>query len=514
MKKTTPIIVVIIVIGTLVSVLWAYGRYFKKEEGRALSFVVDRGQIDEVVRVRGEVVPQKDFDLEFPLTGTIEKIYVSEGQQVGYGAPLAKLETTDLALEVAQLDASLAQQNASLEKTIAGATGEDIRVSETKVASAGTALVDAEENLANVLKNVYGISDDAVRNDADQLFSNPRSANPKIVTTVSDTQMKIDIEMRRLVLEGLLQSWSVSLAALSVQSDLSEFANDAKNNLNQVREFFDRLGLLVNGLVSSSSFPQATIDGYKSDISVARSNVNAAIANLAAAEEKSRAAKSALDLAKREIELKKAPARSEDIEIARAQIREIESKISLVREKIRKSTLFAPGTARVEKIWLEVGEVFRPGSTVVSLSAQALKIQSDVSELEIGKISDSDSGDVSIVFDAFPRKLFMGKVVSIEPRKVVKDGDTYYKINVYLDTLDSALRAGMSADIVVRVSSKKNVIRVPEVAVYRKEGKDFIKIIKNGESVEQQVEVGISDGEYVEVVSGVSEGETVAISAA
>lgn len=518
MKKISYSLLLVVFAGVALSVFWAYDRYFKTEESGLLSFVVERGTVDEVVLVRGEVVPQKDFDLEFPLSGTVERVYVSEGARVRYGAPLVKLETTDLEFEVAQLQALLAQAEANLAKLASGATEEDIQVSETKVSNSQVALEDANKNLANKLQDAYVSSDDAVRNKADQLFSNPRSSNPQINIATTDSQLKTDLEARRLKVEQTLSSWKSALDGFSVQSDLETFTLDTNKRLNEVREFLDRMALLVNGLMASSDLSQTTIDGYKSDISTARTNVNTAIAGVAAAEEKMRAAGSALSLVQSELALKRAPARPEDISVARASVREIESKVAITRESIRKSTLYAPGLATVEKIWLEEGEVFRPGTTVVSLSTPGMKIQSDVSELEIGKISDSDlptgqagGNDVQIVFDAFPRKVFTGKVLSIEPRKVVKDGDTYYKINVYLDAPEQNIRSGMSADLTVQVSHKENVLRIPEIAVTHVGEKDFVIVLANGVRVEREIEVGVSGGDNIEIISGVEEGDVVVV---
>jgi len=512
MKKISYSLVLIVVAGILISVFWANDRYFKKEEGNTLSFVVERGDIEEVVLVRGEVVPQRDFDLEFSFSGTVDRIFVNEGDNVTSGEPLVRLDTTDFRLELEKLEAVLAQTQANLKKLVTGATEEDINVSETKVENAMVSLEDAKKDLVNKLQDAYVKSDDSVRNNVDQLFSNPQSSNPQINVTVSDGQLRVDVETRRLVLENLFDTWDASLNGISTQSDLTVFVNDSNRNLEKVREFLDRVALLVNTLNSSSSLSQTTIDGYKSDISTARTNVNTAITNMATAEEKLRKAESDLSLAEQELELKISGAREEDLAIAEAGVKEIESQMSIVRENIRKSTLYAPGFVKVEKIWIEKGEIFRPGNTVVSLSTPGFKIQADLSELEIGKISESNGNDALIELDAFSRKIYTGKVVSIEPRKVVKDGDTYYKINVFLDAAEKAIRTGMSADITISISSKDGVLYVPDVVVFEKGDKDFIVVLEDGEQVEKEVEIGISDGENVEIVSGVSEGDIVVIS--
>ena len=513
MKKISYSLVLVVIVGIALSVFWAYDRYFKKEDTGVISFIVDRGDVNEVVLVRGEVVPQKDFDLEFPFSGTVSNVWIKEGRSVSFGTPMVKLNTIDFELELDKLEAVLVQAQANLEKLIAGATEEDIKISEVKVQNAGTALQDAKKNLVNNLQDAYVRSDDAVRNNADQLFSNPRGSNPQISVIAFDSQLKLDIETRRLVVKKILNTWKTSLGGLSVESDFPVFVNETNRKLDQIREFLDRIALMVNSLTADSSLTQTTIDGYRSDISTARTNINTAITNTASAEEKLRTTESSLSLALQELELKVSGAREEDIAIAQAKVKETESGKAIVREKIRKSTIYAPGFVTVEKVWLEKGEIFRPGTTVISLSTPGFKIQADLSELEIGKVGDGNGNDVLIEFDAFPKKLYTGKVVSIEPRKVVKDGDTYYKINIFFDTEKSSIRSGMSTDITINISSKKNVIRIPEVAIIQKENKDFVTVLADGIEVLREIETGISDGEYVEIISGVSEREIIIISA-
>ena len=90
MKKITYYLILIIVLGSLVISFWTYKRYFEKEKPNILNFTVEVGNINEVVRARGEVVAQKEFDLEFPFSGTIKNIFVKEGQKVKSSDALLK----------------------------------------------------------------------------------------------------------------------------------------------------------------------------------------------------------------------------------------------------------------------------------------------------------------------------------------------------------------------------------------------------------------------------------------
>ena len=512
MKKISYYLVLIVIAGGALAGFWVYQKYFKAEKPKFLLFKVERGSLREMVRVRGEVVAQKDFDLEFPFSGIVEKIFVQEGQRVNQGDLLMKLETADFKLEIKQLEAILAQRQSNLDKLIAGATPEDVNVYKTKVKNAETSLGDAKINLVDKLQDAYTKSDDAIRNRIDQFLSSPRSSNPQLNFS-AEAKLESDIENGRVKMETTLVSWAASLANLSINSDLPFYSDVAKRDLTQVKDLLDKSALAVNAARPTATLTQATIDSWKSDVSTGRTNVNTATINLTAAEEKLKTAESNLAVAKDELALKEAKTRDEDIKIAEAQIEETKSKIAALEEKIRKSALYSPALAKVTKVWLEAWEVFRPGQTAVSLSASGHKIQADVSELEIGKIRENNSNETFIKLDAFPDAEFRGRVISVEPKEIIKEDDKYYRVNVYVEPHGFEIRSGMSADLEILISSKDSALKIPELVVYKRNDKEFVIVFEEGRNKEAEVETGISDGESIEIIKGLVEGQTVVVSA-
>ena len=512
MKKNSYYLVLIVIAGSVFVFFWIYQKYIKEEEPNFLLFNVERGAVQEVVKVRGEVVARQEFDLGFPFSGTIEGVFVKEGQTVNRNAPLMKLETTDFELEIKKLEAVFDQKRAVLEKLIAGAAPEDIQVLETKVSNAEVALKESKNNLVDKLRDAFIKSDDAIRSKVDQFFNSPRSSDPKLNFSLADSQLKTDFERERTFVETLLVSWKLETDRLTASDNLASFTDAAKKNLAQIKSFLDKAALILSVITASSNLSQTTIDTYRSDISTARANINTAITNLSAAEEKLRTAESGVFLAQKELAAKKAAARIEDVEIAKAQIREIENQIAITEEKIKKSFIYAPGGAKILKVNFEKQEFYTAGQVAVSLSASDYKIQADVSELEIVKVRDINGNDVLARFDALPGQEFKGKVIFIEPKEIIKEGDKYYRVNVYLDKFTESLRPGMSADLIILISFKDEALKIPELAIYDKGGKKFVKILKDNQQKEIEVETGISDGENVEVISGLVEGQIVIVS--
>jgi multidrug efflux pump subunit AcrA (membrane-fusion protein) len=513
MKRVTLYLIIIVAVSAVVTGFWVYERYVKSDTTNQITFTVTRGDLTELVRARGEVVSQKEYNMEFPNAGTVEQVYVTEGEEVNRGDPLMKLDTRDLEIELTRLTAVRAQNEASLQKLEAGETPEDLSVSESKVTGDRAAVEDAEKALMDSLNDAYARADDAIRNKVDPIFINPRT-NTQLAFTTTDAQAEIDLESLRSRLESQFAAWQASLAAMSTSSDLSAYEAAAQVNLSLARTVCDKATLALNNVVAGGNLTQTTIDTWRANISAGRTSLGTAITNLTAAREALRTAQATLDYDERALVSKQAGSRAEDIASARAKVEETANQIAAVEDKIAKATLRAPAAARVMKVYLERKEVSNAGTTALTLSISDQKVQADISELDIGKIREDDGNPVTIEFDAFPDEFYVGRVASVEPQVVVKDGDKYFRLNVFFDRATSSehiIRTGMSADLVITTAEKQGVLKIPELAVYKRGKQRFVKVLENGVPTEVEVETGISDGESVEIVEGLTEGQTVVV---
>ncbi|MBU6141722.1 HlyD family efflux transporter periplasmic adaptor subunit [Patescibacteria group bacterium] len=522
MKKVSYYIAALIIAAVAVISFWVYQKYLKPSPTAFLYFPVERGDLQESVKVRGEAVAQNDFSLEFPFSGTVAKVFVHEGDLVQAGQQLMSLDTKDLSIQAAGLTAVVAQRKADLAKLLAGATPEEISVAAAQLSSAQIAAAEAQKGLIDAIKAAYTQSDDAVHAKTDQLFSNPRSMTPDLVLPV-DQALKYSINSSRLSMEPLLNVWGTSLPTLAAAADLSSYESAAKNDLTSVASYLNQLASATNDVSASVLFSQATIDGYRLAVSTARTNVDGAITALASAEEKYTLAQANVTLYGNQLALKQAAARTEDVTIAESAVQEAESQLAAIQDNIDRSTLRAPAAGKVSALSVSVGEIFHPTQPAVSLVTNDYKIQADVSELEIAQVEASEgvTDSVRIALDAFPGMSFTGTVTSIDPQEIVKTEDKYYRVNIAFDPQGKEVRSGMSADVTILSTKKTGVLKVSELAVYKDGATSYVKLVPEGmQSVTSEsqlertpVETGITDGDSVEIVSGAQEGRLAAVSA-
>lgn len=469
-------------VSALIVSAWVYTKYIRTTGTATLTYPATRGSISEVVKSRGQLAAQHDFQLGFPASGRVLRTYVAEGTTVKTGTLLMRLDATAEQARLAKLQADLA-------KLMTGASGADIAVTQAQVDAARTALV-------NSIQDAYTTSDDAVRNQVDRFILSPRSSEPRVDTELAaEPTLKTEIEQKRVIIETILNSWNASVSTLTASGNLVIYVQEARTNLDQIKFFLDRATFMVNSVFANAQLTQTTLDGYKLAASTARTNVVAAISALGTAD-------SSLRVTENQLTLKQAPARIEDVAALQAQIAE-------ANQNIANTILRAPAAGTVVKFAFMAGEQYAPGATAVTFYSPELKITADISELNIGRIRADATSIVHVSLDAFPDQTFTGKVVSVEPQEIDKDGDKYYRVNMMFHQTPPGARSGMSVDLDIIIQTKENAVQIPEFLVYSRDGLKYVKRMISGIPTEQQVTLGVSNGENVEIVSGLNEGDVI-----
>jgi len=147
------------------------------------------------------------------------------------------------------------------------------------------------------------------------------------------------------------------------------------------------------------------------------------------------------------------------------------------------------------------------------LSTVSLSINID--ELDILKVQQGQ--EASIVFDAIEGEEFSGTITSLDKTGTVTGGNAKYKAVIELTKTDS-MRTGMSATATITIEENDSALLLTAAALQEYGERIYVYTSYNSETGEfggeQDIETGLSDGEKVEIVSGLSEGDTVFYAAA
>jgi len=557
LKKFWWLIVIIIVI---IGGIWMASN--KKPTETYTTEKAKRGNLEQTVTATGSVKPGVDIQLMFMASGKLLANNVKVGDTVKAGQILASLDAQDLNFRRQQAAASLAQARATLDKIKAGATPEDLNVSEKSVASAQASFDKALDDLATAKQNLLDVtatysqnvenstnsaltvaesaiadaevSLDDVKNiheDSDAAnYLAPGSPNIKQAELSSYTQARKDIATAK-----------ASLAAAKTDKSNAKVDAALSSSLTALNSSFTDLTNMFSVLsISSYStyFTQTELETYKAtiatDITSSTTNIKAfqssqqsllsgrlaktayinnAQSSVTAAENLVNSAKSNLDIAQSQYNLKNAPAQTYDLAVYQAQVAQAAATYNIANKAFSDSTLRAPINGVVSSVKYERGELVTPTVAAITLvNNDAYDIEVDISESDIEKIRVENKTNITL--DAFgAEKLLTGKVLSIEPAETVIQDVIYYKVKIAIDDvklINESLKPGMTANIIIHTAEKNNVIFIPRRAVIDKNGKKIVRLLVNGAPQEVEVTTGLKgDNGQIEITEGLNEGEEV-----
>ena len=211
----------------------------------------------------------------------------------------------------------------------------------------------------------------------------------------------------------------------------------------------------------------------------------------------------------------------------------------------QKARVTAPMSGVVIKKGVELGETvtsgvssFNAGTVLFTVAdLKSLLIRVNLNEVDIAKVHVGQP--VRITLDAYPQKVFTGKVRFVAPAAKLVEKIKVFEVEVALDELGDSFKTGMSANVEILGEKRDRAVSIPLEALQKKDGKTVVYRLKSSVKPQQiaaakdalggrnkfiwlsdhwkeyfdaiPVSAGIATLERVEVLSGVKPGEQVAL---
>ena len=185
-------------------------------------------------------------------------------------------------------------------------------------------------------------------------------------------------------------------------------------------------------------------------------------------------------------------------------------KLKYWQEAYKPIALLAPIDAEVIVATTQPGQTVTPTDAVIVLS-DTLIGRAQVDETDIRKIKLGQKAQ--IILDAYPDTKINASVEHMYYESQTINNVTIYAVDLVPENIPDFFRSGMNTTINFIENSKENILLVPAEAVYSDKAGSFVLIKKDlqADLIQQPVQLGISDGKYVEIISGVSEQEMVTL---
>ena len=208
----------------------------------------------------------------------------------------------------------------------------------------------------------------------------------------------------------------------------------------------------------------------------------------------------------------------QDVKLSEAEVQSDEIVLENARQRLSDTKVVAPMNGVVAALNVQKGQIISSGITNVGGGTTIMTL-SDLSRIFVlASMDESDIGKVGlgqrvlITADAQPGRRFRGEVVRIATRGVNVSNVVTFEVKIEITSENkSLLKPEMTANVQIVAAEKQDVLVVPAQAVTRREGKVYATVKEGEKTSEVAVQTGLSDGEKVEIVAGLNEGQTVAV---
>ena len=170
--------------------------------------------------------------------------------------------------------------------------------------------------------------------------------------------------------------------------------------------------------------------------------------------------------------------------------------------------VYAAYSGTIEELYVETDDALQPGSQIARIvDYDALEVSVDVDEYDIDAIEEGKEGEVYL--NALDTTV-PGTVTEIARNATTEAGVSYYPVKLEVEAAQN-VRSGMSVEVSILNQQALGAVSLSLDALsYDEYNRPFVYLKDaEGKLVAEYVETGVSDGQYIEIVSGVSEGEAV-----
>ncbi len=203
---------------------------------------------------------------------------------------------------------------------------------------------------------------------------------------------------------------------------------------------------------------------------------------------------------------------AKNINQAETQLRLSEISLELARLEIDNNIIYAPYDGVVLSSSYKEGQYASPGINDISIISSDFVIRADINEIDV--INLEIGQDVDIRLDAYYETNFKGKIIKISQIPTNIGGVVSFEFLVKPEIKNAPkLLYGLSASLDIITSGVENVLYVPIQSVFEEDGKTYVDVVAGDGNIEKrEIYTGTFNYDFIEIKSGLSEGDNILIS--
>jgi HlyD family secretion protein len=233
----------------------------------------------------------------------------------------------------------------------------------------------------------------------------------------------------------------------------------------------------------------------------------ASAAEVAAAKERLVAANNSLALLEKK---KSGRYDSTDIAHAKATLDDAQAGYAAAQQVVNQANVKAPFAGTVYSIPVSKSEFVQQGDRLLQMAdLTRMQVRAYFDEPEVAKIREGMP--IAIRWDAMPDREWHGQVVRVPSTIITYGTRNVGQVLISIDDADGKLLPNTNVTVTVTTADTANALNVPRDALHTEQGKSYVYRVIGGKLQRTPVTVGALNLTQVEILSGLHEGETVAL---
>ncbi|HXK37583.1 MAG TPA: efflux RND transporter periplasmic adaptor subunit [Candidatus Paceibacterota bacterium] len=517
-KKTAAILILLVVAG-----YYGYKKFFTTTNGvRYVTGVVTKGTIVASVSATGQTSASNQLDLKPKVSGTITKILATNGQEVAAGTIIAKIDAIDAEKAVRDASANLKSAQLALQKLTQPADQLAITQSENALAQAVDAKKGAEEDLKkagnegyNTVASTFIDLSSTVTGLHDILYSqhglDAYTSSISEYNALNDSYSIADSAYQRNLLDYKNATLYTDNAQVSMLID--ETYSTAKTIATVVKN----VSSAIQSKISSSNQTRDTkTDTHIATLSSYTDKLNADLQALINSKNALRSDTDTIASAVRTIAEKtqslaklRSGADPLDVQSQKLSVQQRANALADAQEKLADYTIRAPFDCVIASIPVKVADAVSSGTTIATLITKQRIAEITLNEVDVAKAKVGQQ--VTLSFDAIDGLNIAGAVSEIDSVGTISQGVVTYAVKISFDAQDERVKPGMSVSAAIITDVKQEALLIPSSAIKNKGMTKSVELYNNGSPTTVTVETGISNDTRTQIISGLSEGDTIVV---
>ncbi len=201
----------------------------------------------------------------------------------------------------------------------------------------------------------------------------------------------------------------------------------------------------------------------------------------------------------------------DNVQSAQLAGQQARSQIAMFESQIASSTVTSPIDGTLYSLPVYWGEYVPVGQQLTAIAdLHNVRVRAFVDEPDLGKLAPNLP--VQITWDGLPEHIWQGHTETV-PKQVTMQGvRSVGEVLCSVENSDLNLIPNLSVDVRIVWSQRQNVLVIPRGAVHTEDSQHFVFVVDDDTLHRRNVQLGIADPTVFEVISGLNEGDHVALS--